>query len=80
MFRENRRESYAQGPGCLLQEVQALYSDPRIDLKHLAACTVLIVHGTEDKIVPVNGGAGSPWPDRGEPLNRTAGPWALFFV
>ncbi len=53
LFQENRRESYAEGPGCLLQEVQALYSDPRIDLKHLAACTVLIVHGTEDKIVPV---------------------------
>jgi hypothetical protein len=33
----------------LLQEVQALYSDPRIDLAHLAACTVLITHGIEDK-------------------------------
>lgn len=52
LFQENRRESYAEGPGCLLQEVQALYSDPRIDPRHLAACTVLIVHGTEDKIVP----------------------------
>jgi pimeloyl-ACP methyl ester carboxylesterase len=52
LFRENRRESYAQGPGCLLQEVQALYSDPQIDLAHLSACTVLIVHGAEDKIVP----------------------------
>jgi len=27
LFQENRRESYAEGPGCLLQEVQALYSD-----------------------------------------------------
>jgi pimeloyl-ACP methyl ester carboxylesterase len=24
-----------------------------IDLRHLAACTVLIVHGTEDRVVPV---------------------------
>jgi hypothetical protein len=31
-FRQNRRESYRQGAGYLLQEVQALYSDPRIDL------------------------------------------------
>jgi pimeloyl-ACP methyl ester carboxylesterase len=53
LFRENRRESYAEGPGCLLQEVQALYSDPRIDLAHLAACTVLIVHGVEDRVVPI---------------------------
>jgi pimeloyl-ACP methyl ester carboxylesterase/1-acyl-sn-glycerol-3-phosphate acyltransferase len=52
-FRQNRRESYAQGPGYLLQEVQALYSDPRIDLTHLAACTVLITHGIDDKVVPV---------------------------
>jgi pimeloyl-ACP methyl ester carboxylesterase/1-acyl-sn-glycerol-3-phosphate acyltransferase len=53
LFRENRREGYAQGPGCLLQEVQALYSDPELDLAHLAACTVVMVHGTEDKVVPV---------------------------
>jgi pimeloyl-ACP methyl ester carboxylesterase/1-acyl-sn-glycerol-3-phosphate acyltransferase len=52
-FRQNRRESYAQGPGYLLQEVQALYSDPRVDLTHLAACTVLITHGIDDKVVPV---------------------------
>jgi pimeloyl-ACP methyl ester carboxylesterase/1-acyl-sn-glycerol-3-phosphate acyltransferase len=52
LYRENRREGYAQGPGCLLREVQAIYSDPRIDLAHLAACTVLIVHGAEDRIVP----------------------------
>lgn len=52
LFRENRRESYAQAPGCLLQDVQALYSDPRIDLAHLAACTVLIVHGADDRAVP----------------------------
>jgi len=52
-FRQNRRESYAQGPGYLLQEVQALYSDPHIDLSHLAACTVLITHGIEDQVVPV---------------------------
>jgi pimeloyl-ACP methyl ester carboxylesterase len=52
-FRQNRRESYAQGPGYLLQEVQALYSDPRIDLRHLAACTVLITHGIDDTVVPV---------------------------
>lgn len=52
-FRQNRRESYSQGPGYLLQEVQALYSDPRIDLAHLAACTVLITHGLEDMVVPV---------------------------
>jgi pimeloyl-ACP methyl ester carboxylesterase/1-acyl-sn-glycerol-3-phosphate acyltransferase len=54
LFRENRREGYAQGPGCLLQEVQAFYSDPQIDLAHLAACTVLIVHGAEDRIVPAS--------------------------
>jgi pimeloyl-ACP methyl ester carboxylesterase len=52
-FRQARRESYAQGPGYLLQEVQALYSDPRIHLAHLAACTVLITHGIDDKVVPV---------------------------
>jgi pimeloyl-ACP methyl ester carboxylesterase len=52
-FRQNRRESYAQGPGYLLQEVQALYSDPLIDLAHLAACTVLITHGIDDRVVPV---------------------------
>jgi pimeloyl-ACP methyl ester carboxylesterase/1-acyl-sn-glycerol-3-phosphate acyltransferase len=52
-FRQNRRESYAQGPGYQLQEVQALYSDPRINLAHLAACIVLITHGIDDKVVPV---------------------------
>jgi pimeloyl-ACP methyl ester carboxylesterase/1-acyl-sn-glycerol-3-phosphate acyltransferase len=52
-FRQNRRESYAQGPGYLLQEVQALYSDPHVDLTQLAACTVLITHGTEDQVVPI---------------------------
>jgi len=52
-FQQNRRESYAQGPGYLLQEVQALYSDPRIDLAHLAACTVLITHGIDDRVVPI---------------------------
>jgi pimeloyl-ACP methyl ester carboxylesterase len=52
-FRQNRRESYAQGPGYLLQEVQAIYSDPRIDLAKLAACTVLISHGMDDQVVPV---------------------------
>lgn len=52
-FRQNRRESYAQGPGYLLQEIQALYSDPHIDLGQLGACTVLIVHGNEDLVVPV---------------------------
>jgi pimeloyl-ACP methyl ester carboxylesterase len=36
-----------------LRDVQALYSDPQINLRRLAACTVLIVHGAEDKIVPV---------------------------
>jgi len=54
LFRENRREGYAQGMGCLLHEVQAFYSDPRIDLAHLEACTVLIVHGAKDTIVPVS--------------------------
>jgi pimeloyl-ACP methyl ester carboxylesterase len=53
LFRENRREGQAQGAGCLLKDVQALYSDPLIDLRHLAACSVLIVHGTDDKVVPV---------------------------
>lgn len=52
-FQHNRRESYAQGPGYLLQEVQALYSDPDIDLSKLSACTVLITHGNEDQVVPV---------------------------
>ena len=52
-FRQNRRESYAQGPGYLLQEVQSLYSDPSIDLTQLAACTVLITHGVDDKVVPI---------------------------
>ncbi len=53
LFRENRREGYGQCPGCLLQEVQALYSDPHIDLTHLAACKVSLIHGTEDKVVPI---------------------------
>jgi pimeloyl-ACP methyl ester carboxylesterase/1-acyl-sn-glycerol-3-phosphate acyltransferase len=53
LFRENRREGYAQSPGSLLREVQAFYSDPRINLAHLAACAVLIFHGAEDTIVPV---------------------------
>jgi pimeloyl-ACP methyl ester carboxylesterase len=53
LFRENRREGYSQCPGCLLQEVQSLYSDPEIDLTHLAACAVLMYHGTEDKVVPI---------------------------
>jgi pimeloyl-ACP methyl ester carboxylesterase/1-acyl-sn-glycerol-3-phosphate acyltransferase len=52
LFRQNRWESYAQGPGYLLQEVQALYSDPDIDLDRLAACTVLITHGGQDQVVP----------------------------
>lgn len=52
LFRENRRESYSQGSGALLRDVQAFYSDPRIDLAHLVSCTVLIVHGDEDRIVP----------------------------
>ena len=53
LFRDNRREGYGQGTGGLLQEVQALYSDPQIDLTHLAACAVNIVHGTDDKVVPI---------------------------
>jgi pimeloyl-ACP methyl ester carboxylesterase len=53
LFQENRREGFAQGRGCLLQEVQAFYSDPRIDLAHLKACSVLIIHGEEDTIVPI---------------------------
>jgi pimeloyl-ACP methyl ester carboxylesterase len=53
LFREDRREGYAQSPGSLLQEVQALYSDPQVDLTRLTACTVLIVHGTEDRVVPI---------------------------
>jgi pimeloyl-ACP methyl ester carboxylesterase len=52
-FRLNRRESYSQGPGYLLQEVQALYSDLLMDLTQLAACTVLVTHGTDDQVVPV---------------------------
>jgi pimeloyl-ACP methyl ester carboxylesterase len=53
LFRLNRREGYSQGPGSLLQEVQALYSDPHIDLAHLDPCTVLINHGSADRVVPV---------------------------
>ena len=53
LFRENRSEGQAQGAGCLLKDVQALYSDPMIDLRHLAACSVLIVHGTDDRVVPI---------------------------
>jgi pimeloyl-ACP methyl ester carboxylesterase len=53
LFHENRSEGQAQGAGCLLKEVQALYSDPQLDLRHLAACSVLIVHGSDDKVVPV---------------------------
>jgi pimeloyl-ACP methyl ester carboxylesterase len=53
LFRENRREGQAQGAGSLLKEVQALYSDPQIDLRRLAACEVTIVHGTDDRVVPV---------------------------
>jgi pimeloyl-ACP methyl ester carboxylesterase/1-acyl-sn-glycerol-3-phosphate acyltransferase len=53
LFQLNRREGYAQGPGYLLQEVQALYTDPRVDLARLAACEVLITHGTADNVVPV---------------------------
>ena len=53
LFQENRREGCAQGMGCLLHEVQAFYSDPRIDVGHLSACSVTIVHGAEDTIVPV---------------------------
>ena len=52
-FQQNRRESYAQGPGSMLQEVQALYSDPHLDLAQLTACTVLITHGLADQVVPV---------------------------
>ena len=52
-FRQNRRQSYSQGVGSMLQEVRALYSDPEVDLSHLAACTVQIIHGTEDRTVPV---------------------------
>ena len=37
----------------MLQEVQALYSDPMVDLSALAACTVLITHGLADQVVPV---------------------------
>ena len=53
LFRENRRQSYLQGTGSMLREIQALYSDPGIDTSHLAACTVQIVHGTDDRTVPV---------------------------
>ena len=53
LFRENRQEGQAQGAGSLLKEAQALYSDPEIDLRKLAACEVLIVHGTDDRVVPV---------------------------
>ncbi len=53
LFRENRREGQAQGAGSLLKDVQALYSDPLIDLRHLSACSVLITHGTDDRVVPV---------------------------
>lgn len=53
LFQRNRREGYSQSPGCLLQEVQALYSDPEIDLQHLAACTVLLTHGADDPVVPI---------------------------
>ena len=52
-FQQNRRESYAQGPGSMLQEVQALYSDPHLDLAQLTACSVLITHGLADQVVPV---------------------------
>jgi len=54
LFHENRREGMAQGMGCLLNEVQAFYSDPRIDVTRLAACRVLIFHGAEDTVVPVS--------------------------
>jgi pimeloyl-ACP methyl ester carboxylesterase len=53
LFHQNRREGYAQGPGYLLQEVQALYTDPRVDLARLVACEVLITHGTADNVVPI---------------------------
>ncbi len=53
LFRQNRRESYAEGPGCLLQEAQALYSDPQIDPSRIPGPKVLIIHGTDDKIVPL---------------------------
>lgn len=53
LFRESRREGYLQSPGALLQEAQALYSDPQIDLTHLAACKVLMYHGADDKVVPI---------------------------
>ncbi|MCX6606116.1 MAG: alpha/beta fold hydrolase [Acidobacteria bacterium] len=52
-FQQNRRESYAQGSGSMLQEVQALYSDLHLDLNQLTACTVLITHGLADQVVPV---------------------------
>ncbi len=53
LFQRNRREGYSQSPGCLLQEVQALYSEPEVDVDKLSACTVLITHGTDDPVVPV---------------------------
>lgn len=53
LFRENRREGQAQGAGSLLKEVQALYSDPLIDIRHLSACSVQIFHGSDDRVVPV---------------------------
>ena len=37
----------------MLQEVQALYSDPHLDLAQLTACSVLITHGLADQVVPV---------------------------
>jgi pimeloyl-ACP methyl ester carboxylesterase/1-acyl-sn-glycerol-3-phosphate acyltransferase len=53
LFQRNRREGYSQSPGSLLQEVQALYSEPEVDLEQLAACTVLITHGTDDPVIPI---------------------------
>ncbi len=53
LIRESRREGYSQGSSCLLQETQALYSNPRIDVAHLSPCRVLIFHGDEDLVVPV---------------------------
>jgi pimeloyl-ACP methyl ester carboxylesterase len=54
LYRANRLESYTQGAGCMLQEIQALYSDPEIDLARLSACTVQIIHGTDDRTVPIS--------------------------
>lgn len=53
LFQRNRREGYSQSPGSLLQEVQALYSQPEVDLERLAACTVLITHGMDDTVIPI---------------------------